>query len=106
MATIQVGTPGSSGTVNAQFLWSATSGGSYAAVTGAQMTAMTATGIQQIEIRGDRVNAAAQGPFFKLQVITAVAPTPFSAIVQGGNARFQPASQFNDANVLLPAIVV
>jgi hypothetical protein len=106
MATILVGTPGSGGTVDAKIRWSATSGGTYADVTGAAMAQMVAAGSQQIEIRGDRVNALAQGPWFKLSVTVAVATTPIAAIVQGADSRDEPNSDHNEAAVLTAAVVV
>jgi hypothetical protein len=106
MATIMVGTPGSGGNVNAKFRWCATSGGTYADVTGAAMTQMTTAGIQQIEIRADRVNALGFGPFFQLSMTVATATTPTAAVVQGADARYMPNSDNNDAAVLNPAVYV
>lgn len=106
MAMIQVGTPGSGGTVSAQLLSCATSGGSYTAVTGTSIVTLTAAGIARIEIRGDRAGAIGAGPFFKLQLVVAVATTPTAAVVIGSDCRYEPASQFNDATVASPDVVL
>jgi hypothetical protein len=106
VAEILVGTPGSGGTVNAQFLASATSGGTYAAVPGTAIAQVSAAGIARIEMRGDRVNALGVGPYFKLQVVVAVATTPIAATVTGADCRTQPASLYNDAAVVSPDIVL
>lgn len=106
LATINVGTPGAGGTVDAKFRWSATSGGTYADVVGALIVQMTAAGIAQLEIRADRVNALGYGPFYKLSITVGVATTPIAATVLGGDCRYQPASQFNDAAVTNVYVVI
>jgi hypothetical protein len=109
-ALIQCGAIGSSATVTASLVGSATSGGSYAAITGAALTADSTggnvhtitAGIDWIKYVAPTVN------FVKLQVVTATAATPISGIVLGfdcsNNPPANPAaavtvnSQFNVTN--------
>jgi hypothetical protein len=106
MALVNVGTPGSGGIVNAQFVSSATSGGSYVPVTGTQIVPLAAAGIARIEMRADRVNALGFGPYFKLQVVVTVATVPTAANVTSVDGRYEPNSQFNDATVASPDVVL
>ena len=104
MASILVGA--SAGTVNAKFQHCATATGAFADVPGAAVVPITGTGVEQIEIRGDRVNALGCGPYYQLVLTVAGATTPTAAIVQGADSRYEPASDYNDATVLAPAVVI
>src|SRR5262249_27516129 len=105
MATILVGTPGTGGTVDAKFQWSATSGGTYADVTGAAITQITAAGSAKLEIRGDRVKARGQGPFFKLPITVGTATTPTAAVVHGADSRQEPNSDYDIAGTAAAVVV-
>ena len=102
VADINTGTIGSSGTVDAQFRWSATSGGTYATVTGTAMTQnTTGSKVDSIEVMVE--NILANFPlanYIKLQVITAVAATPFSAVIRGFDGAHKPVSSGTDQNTI------
>lgn len=92
VADINLGTIGASGTVDAKLRWSATSGGTYADVTGTAMTQdVTGSRVDTIEASVEQIMSfAPTANFVKLQVITAVAATPFSAVIRGFDAAHLP----------------
>lgn len=102
-ATILVGTFGSSATVDAVFKSSATSGGTYTAITGAAITQMLAAGgndkVVQIELKAETLSNLGVGPFVKLSVTVGTAPTLTAAVVYGVDDRYEPASDNNSAEL-------
>jgi hypothetical protein len=98
LADIVVGTIGSSATVDAKFRWSATSGGTYADVTGTAMAQdITGSRVDTIETTAEYVKATyPTANYIKLQVITAVAATPFGAVIRGYDGGHKPPSAGTD----------
>lgn len=100
-AVVQVGALGSSATVNAKFTAAPTSGGSYVDVTGAAITQVDTAGskIAILELKAETLAALGLGGFVKLSLTVGTAATLTSAVIYGSCARYEPASDNNDASV-------
>lgn len=99
---IHVGALGTSGTVDAKYQASATSGGTYADVAGAAIAQVNsgAENVAQLELKGETLAGAGQGPWVKLLItVGGSTATQLSAIVEGGAAGYEPASDNNAATV-------
>ena len=85
VAYVSVGTIGASGTVDVEFEWAATSGGSYTAIASTAITQDTAgSKVHQIEVLTEYLMAEnATAKFVKLKVVTGTAATPFAAVIVG-----------------------
>ena len=85
MAILNLGTLGSSATVNAHFTASATSGGSYATITGTTITQITSgsTNLVLVEIKAESLAGASIGPWLKFSVTVGTAASLVSAVVVG-----------------------
>jgi hypothetical protein len=95
VAYVNEGTIGSSGTVDFEFQWSATSGGTYATITGAKMVQdLTGGKTFQVEIATEAIiqlfpTAKWMKPYLK----TLVAATPTSVIVVATEMAYVPCPQ-------------
>lgn len=101
-AVIMSGTLGTSGTFDAKFVASATSGGTYAAVTGKAITQMVkATDDNKIAVLEiDREVVAALGkPWVKLNLLAGTANSTSGAVLIGIPANYGKASDLNNADV-------
>lgn len=98
VADINMGTIGSSGTVDAMFRWCATSGGGYADMTETSMTQnTTGSKVDTIEAAVEQIMAKYPlAKYIKLQVVTAVAATPFAATVRSWDAAHHPVAAGTD----------
>jgi hypothetical protein len=93
VAYVNVGTIGSSATVDFEFQWSATSGGTYATVTGAKITQDTAGSLtHRVEVTADQVKAAfPTATYMKGYLKTLVAATPTGVVVTAHDQAHMPA---------------
>lgn len=99
-AAINIGAVGGAGTVDAKFVASATSGGTYTAVTGTSITQIAAASkIVVIELKAETLQAAGQGPYVKLSLTVGGNAVLTAAIVYGAGDRYEPASDANLAAV-------
>lgn len=102
-AIVQVGVFGASATVDAQLQASATSGGAYTLITGTAITQLLAAGgngkVVIIELKAETLAALGVGPFVKLQITVGTAATLVSGVVFGADERYEPASDWNGAEV-------
>ena len=87
---IVAGTPGASGTINAKVQASATQGGTYADVAGAAITALTAAGVAELEVKAESLTAAGVGPWIQLICTVGTATSPVAVLVQGAPGRYEP----------------
>jgi hypothetical protein len=92
LAVVNVGTIGSSGTVDFGFQWSATVSGTYASITGAAITQDTAgTLTHLIEVSTEQVLAAYPlATYMKGYLKTLVAATPTGVTVRSTDAAHKP----------------
>ncbi len=83
VAYVNVGTIGSSGTVDFEFRWSATSTGTYVTITGSGIVQDVAGGkTHQVEVSTEQIVAFASGAkWMKPYLKTLVAATPTSVVV-------------------------
>ena len=95
------GTLGASGTLTFSLLASATSGGSYVAVSGLiACPVISVTGKKVLyEVMTDTLQSLGVGPYVKGQVVVAVATSAFSVSVWGGSDRYLPASDYNATTI-------
>jgi hypothetical protein len=96
-----VGTIGASATVDFQVTGSATSGGTYTAISGTSITQITASSkIAKVVVRVDQLNALGLGyNFIKGSITVGTAATGTCVIALGGDSTYEPASQFDLAAV-------
>lgn len=103
VAIITSGTLGTSGTLDAQFEASATSGGTYAVVTGHAITQLAkATGDNKVvvlELDRSAVASAAK-QFVKFHIVAGTANATSAAVILGVPANYGVASALNDAAVV------
>jgi hypothetical protein len=94
------------GTVNAQFVASATIAGTYLPVAGTAVVAIAAgaEAIAETEIKAETLSNLNVGPYLKLQVANAGGSNLIEAVVLGGVARYSPTSDFN-LTLVAPAVV-
>jgi hypothetical protein len=95
VAYVSEGTIGSSGTVDFQFQWSATSGGTYATITGTAMAQDTVGGKTfMIETNTEQViSFAPTATYMKGYLKTLVAATPTSVIILATEMDYKPCTQ-------------
>lgn len=103
IAVISSGTLGTSGTFDAKFVGCATSGGTYAAITGKAITQMVKASndndIAILELNEETV--AAQGfRYVKLNLLAGTANSTSAAVVLGVPANYGVASALNNADVV------
>lgn len=101
-AIVMAGTLGSSATLDAKLTASATSGGSYADITGKAITQLTQAGSDDdkqaiINLRAEELTEGLR--FVKLSMTVGTATSDAGAIVLGANARNNPASDNDLASV-------
>lgn len=91
-ADINVGAIGASATVDFEFQWSATSGGTYATVTGSAITQDTTGGkTHRVEVNTEQVlQLYPTARFMKPYLKTLVAATPTGVVVRSSDSTFQP----------------
>jgi hypothetical protein len=100
-ALLQTGAIGASGTVDASLVGATTSGGSYTIAIPGSAIAQDTTGsnIHTITAGIDWVKyVAPTANFVKLKVVTAVAATPFSAVVMGFECSNNPPASASTAS--------
>lgn len=103
LAIIQLGVIGSSGTVAAVLQWSATSSGTYANITGTAIVTDTAgSKTHLIEASVEQIKQfAPTAAFMKLSVTTAVAATPFGAVILGFDGAHKPITAGTDVGQVI-----
>lgn len=103
---LDVGVISSGGTVNFQLMGCATTGGSYVAITGTAITALTQAGGNSgssatVLITSEKLNALALGyRYVKAQVVVATAAAVLAVSIRGKDQRFDPGSAINDPTVV------
>jgi hypothetical protein len=104
---VDVGTVGASGTVDFKARWCATSGGTYADITGASITqivASTAYAILEVAVE-TVVNLNPTAQFIKGRLTIGTAASQVAVIPLVEFARYEPASGLNDGTVATPVVV-
>ncbi len=103
IAVVMSGTLGSSGTFDAKFVGCATSGGTYAAITGKAITQMVKASndndVAVIELDRDLV-AKSGYRYVKLNLLAGTANSTSAAVVLGAAANYGAASGLNHADVV------
>lgn len=94
---INVGVLGSSATVDFKVQASATSGGTYADVSGTSITQITsgATNFVTVEVTREALMASSQGPYIKGVLTVGTAASQAGVVALGAEPRYGPASDFN-----------
>ena len=106
LALVQVGTFGALATVDANLSQAQDSSGTGAKPIGAgkaisQLTAAGGNNVQAlIDVRAGELDVAGGFGFVALEIKVGTAPTETAGILLGGDARFAPASSFNQAGVV------
>jgi hypothetical protein len=106
LALVQVGAFGASATVDAniQQAQDATGTGAKAIGTGkaiAQILAAGGNNVQAlIDVRSTDLDVANGFGFVQLEILVGTAATETAGVILGGDARFEPASNFNQAGVV------
>ena len=106
LALVQVGAFGALATVDANVSQAqdATGTGAKAIGTGKAITQMLASGgnnVQAlIDVRATELDVANGFGFVQLEIIVGTAATETAGVILGGDARFEPASTFNQAGVV------
>lgn len=99
---VDSGTLGSSATLDFQLLGSATSGGSYTAITGTAITTITASNKYAIvSTTNEYINELALGyRYIKGQVTIGTATSTVAVTVIASDTEFEPAARLNAASVV------
>lgn len=92
VAYLNVGTIGSSATVDAHFKWAATSGGSYTTITSTAITQdTTGSKVHQVELLVEKLIAdQPTAKYVKFEVTVGTASTPYAATVVGFDSPYLP----------------
>jgi hypothetical protein len=103
---VALGTPGSSGTLDAVVKASSTSGGSYTAVpnSATNITQLAAAGVALIEVKAESLAAAGIGPYIKGSMTVGTATSPTAMIALGSCDRYEPASDNNISGTATPVV--
>lgn len=105
MFSVVAGPPATGGTVDFKLQASPDGSTGWADVTGAKIVQLTAAGIAQLEIAADRINAMGVGPFFRGVLTIGTAAVQTAVLGQLSDARYQPASLYNDASVATAVLI-
>ncbi len=96
---LNLGAFGSSATVDAKLQTSATSGGTYADLSGGAITQQTATGMVLVEVRAESIEALGGNAFVRLLITVGTA-----AVVMGGEVLLAP-TDYSPASLLNATIL-
>ncbi|MDA8258302.1 MAG: hypothetical protein M0Z99_22185 [Betaproteobacteria bacterium] len=106
LALVQVGVFGASATVDANIQQAQDAAGTGAKAIGtgkaiAQMLAAGGNNVQAlIDVRSTELDVANGFGFVQLEILVGTAATETAGVILGGDARFAPASSFNQAGVV------
>lgn len=101
---IDVGSVGAAGTVDAKIQASATSGGTYADVTGGAITQVTATGVVFVEVKAETLSNLGVGPWVRLSITVGTNAVVLEVMIFAAPTDYSPASLLN--GTVLQTLVV
>lgn len=103
--TLMTGTPGAGGTATLKVQASVDGSTNWTDIPGGATAALAAPGIAQVELQADRVKGLGLGEFVRAVVTVAAATVPTALLVEAGDMRYFPASDFNATGVA-PAVLI